>query len=355
MREAAKKKPTPKRKRPALPRYNGPYTREHQQADIQLADDCRVSLRVYRSPHTVMRLLQRAAQGPDAKLRGRANYDLGELHEEGAKGHIKRDPYVARGFYEKAAADGDNPASIRMLRMEHFPEVYIKLRPEEFAPPRRGEKSPGSLLHANDLYVQKKYAEALSVITYHAKRGASNAQYALAIMYGVGDGVEADVLRARAWCYLAARSGFEEAESALGCDLVFDRIVPSDVAEFWLKRAIKRNDPEAIGHFGILNMHSLDWRRKPNQKLGLTYLEKAASLGSAFAMLRLGEIYLGKVFKDSVIPDIERAKALYIAAADTGNEEAINLLRKDFRLKYLGRGTVSAITSRKRAEQKPSI
>lgn len=349
-----KEKPAPKRKGPALPRYEGPYTREHQQADIQLADDYTVSLRVYRSPRTIMRLLQRAAKGPDAKLRGQANYHLGELHEEGAKGHIKRDPYVARSFYEKAAADGDNPASIRMLRMEHFPEVYIKLRAEEFAPPRRGEKSPGSLVRANDLYDQKKYAEALPILVYHAKRGSSHAQYTLAIMHGVGDGVEADVLRARAWCYLAAKNGLEEAESALGCDLVFDRIVPSDVAEFWLKRAIRRNDPEAIGHFGILNMHSLDWRRKPNQKLGLRYLEKAASLGSAFAMLRLGEIYLGKVFQGSVTPDIERAKALYIAAADAGDEEAIKLLRRDFRLKYLGRGTVSAITPRKRAAHKPS-
>jgi TPR repeat protein len=346
-----KKKPTPKG-RPQS-HSDGTYTSEQQKADFNCATGYKNGKVLVRSPAIRVQLLHRVAQGPSAKWRGHANYKLGALHEEGIKGLVKRDPYLARGFYEKAAADGDHPASIRMLRMEHFPEVYIKLRQSEFAPPRRDERSPGSLQRATELYSQEKYTEALPIFIYHARRRSSDAQYTLAIMYGLGDGVEADELRARAWCYLAAKSGLKVAQSALGCDLLFDRTVPNDEAELWLKRAARRNDPEAIGHLGIMNMSSLDWRRKPNVKLGLSYLEKAASMGSPFAMLRLGEIYLGKVFTGSVTVDHERAKAWYMAAADTGDQEARKLLRKDFKMKYDGRAVAVGKTAPPKSRSGP--
>lgn len=58
-----------------------------------------------------------------------------------------------------------------MLRMENFPEVYIKLRPDEFALTKDRAKSPGSLRLATKLFTQERYDQALPLLIYHAKRG----------------------------------------------------------------------------------------------------------------------------------------------------------------------------------------
>lgn len=336
-RGTTKKKPAPKRKGPAVPRYDGPYTREHQKADIRLADDYMMGKGVVRNPTTARRLLQRAAQGPDAQSRGRANYLLGNLYENGIGGHIKKSWHIAFEYFQKGDTDGYDQASFRMHRLEYFPDIYIRLREDEFAPPPRGTKSPGNLTKGDALYDQEKYAEALPILTYHAKRGSRDAQYTLAFMYALGEGVEVDKLRCRAWCYLAAKNGLTAAQTALGCEFFYDLTVAdcTDEIEFWLKRAARRNDPDAIAHWGLVVMSGRDWRRKTDEKMGVELLYKAASLGSSFAMLKLGDAYLGKVH-GRISVDRNKAKDWYLAAAEAGDQPARDRLRREFKIKYDG-------------------
>lgn len=339
-----KKKPVPKRKGPALPRYDGPYTSEHQQADIRLAYDYMMGKGVVRNPTTGKRLLQRAALGPDAKLRGDANCSLGNLYEEGRRKYIKRDRHTALDYFLKAAADGSDYAPHRIRRLEYFPDIYIKLRQEEFAPLPRGTKSPGSVQRADELYAEKKYADALPILLHHAKRGATGAQFTLALMYALGDGVKADKHRCRAWCYLAAKGGLTEAQTALAHELYDDYSIHDTGHEIepWLKRAARKNDPEAITLLGLLTMSPRNYDQIWNIKLGLSQLERAASLGSSLAMLKLGDYLSGKQKHIHVTLNRNRAKKWYMAAAaSSGEEEAAEAraqLRKQFQIKFSGPG-----------------
>lgn len=162
-------------------------------------------------------------------------------------------------------------------------------------------------------------------------------------MYRLGCGVKADDLCVRAWCYLAAKRGHEDAQTALGHELFFDHIVPTNEKETWLKRAARRKDPDSVAYLGILAMHCRESGRKLDVKLGLSRLEKAAAMGSTFAMLRLGELYLGKLFSGYVTIDRDQAQFYFMAATDAGEEDGIKQLRKEFKVKYDGRSAAKPI------------
>lgn len=159
-------------------------------------------------------------------------------------------------------------------------------------------------------------------------------------MYALGYGVEVDKLRCRAWCYLAATSGNPAAQCALGSELYYDTTIFDCGYEIalWLKRAAKRNHPEAIALLGLLALYPRDYAQKRDVKLGLSRLEAAASRGSSFAMLTLGDLYLGRRRHVDMTTDPGRAKAYYMAAVDAGEPGARERLRKEFKVKYDGKG-----------------
>ena len=66
-----------------------------------------------------------------------------------------------------------------------------------------------------------KYKEALSLYRQAAKHGHSGAQFMVAMMYLVGDGVNADEKEAFRWCVKAAEQGNLDALCSLG-DMHFD-------------------------------------------------------------------------------------------------------------------------------------
>ena len=299
-----------------------------------------------------MRLLRRAAQGPDAALRGKANFHLAHRHEMGERGVTKHDWHVALAYFEKALADGHPHAALRIRRLEYFPDIYIKRRQEEFVPPPREMRSPGSLKLAEDLYFQGKYAEALPLLLHHAKLGSADAQYRLAMMYALGEGVDPDKHRCRAWCYLAAKSGHPEAESALGQELFHDHSIfhTGDEIERWLKRAAERKDPDAIMALGLLLIHPRRYGNIFDVPRAMRMLKEAASLGSTEAMVHLGDFYAGYKSRllDKTNPDY--AKKWYLAAAKAGDAKACDRLRKVFKIKYDGADSAKAKTS---AAKKP--
>ena len=64
----------------------------------------------FRDTDAAIRLLQRAADGPDRGGRAHAYNRLARLYEAGVPGHLQRDRKTAARYYADAAAEGSNPS-----------------------------------------------------------------------------------------------------------------------------------------------------------------------------------------------------------------------------------------------------
>ena len=89
------------------------------------------------------------------------------------------------------------------------------------------------------------YATALSILVPRAQRGEPEAEYRLALLYGMGQGVPQNYIGQAAWYYEAAERGYAPAQLALarlyfvGVGLPRDRIA----AYVWANLAASRFPP----------------------------------------------------------------------------------------------------------------
>lgn len=148
-----------------------------------------------------------------------------------------------------------------------------------------------------------------------AKRGDSNAQYELGMIYHEGRGVAKDLSRAAWWWRKAAEQGHIKAQYNLGVLYYKGNGVRQDVAKavMWWRKAAERGHPEAQYNLGLVYSSGrgvpVDYREAAK------WYRMAAVQGGEKAQYNLGVLYA----KGEAFPaDYVQAHAWFsIAAADT--------------------------------------
>ncbi len=105
-----------------------------------------------------------------------------------------------------------------------------------------------ALLYRDGIGVDKDLRAAVRWLTKAAERGHPNSQYALGRMYEKGEGGYQDIAKAREWYILASRLGRHAgAQFALGQLYFKGSGVPQDFAEahVWFRKAARRGHPAA--------------------------------------------------------------------------------------------------------------
>ncbi len=307
----------------------------NQAADLHLADLHFKGDGVAKDPAEGLRLLHRVASGPYASSRRLANFKLGELNQDGIPGHLTPSRIAALGYFQKSAADHYEPANARLAELARYPDVIVELHRSEFTGRPQGTE-PAPLGKGAELFRVGNDAAAFPIFLYHAHNGSVAAQWVVAAMYHLGQGVAVDEMRYKGWCYMAARNGQREAQAALGTEFYLGRILPrSDAeAEIWLTRAAKQGDAEAHRILGLIALDPQDKRKRRDEVRAFRHFEAAAAAGSARAKLHLGGFYLG----GSGVPrDRDKARDNYMAAADAGIPEAKALLLEHFNIVHDGK------------------
>ena len=85
-------------------------------------------------------------------------------------------------------------------------------------------------------YEQGDFAAALAEWRQLAEEGNLQACHNIAIMYDMGQGVEADLAQAQQWCERAAQGGSVPAQAHLGY-LLIQQQQPEQAAQWWTKAA----------------------------------------------------------------------------------------------------------------------
>ncbi len=145
-----------------------------------------------------------------------------------------------------------------------------------------------------------------------------DAMYQLGLTYQEGLGVKKDIKEAIKWFTKAAKHGLVGAESALGKIHLNGIGVPIDIkkAISWYKKAAAQDEPEALYVLGKFYYES----SKEEQDLGLEYLTKAAAEGSDKAQLQLGEMFEKGIYFGI---DMDEALSWFNLSAEYGNNQAM--------------------------------
>lgn len=93
----------------------------------------------------------------------------------------------------------------------------------------------------------------------------------------------------------------------------------------WYEKAAKLNNPIALTELGYAYLYPEDDKQKPNNQLGIQYLEKAIQLNDAEAMNYLAVWYTDQSDKPQ---DKDKAKQLYLRAAQLGSVDAMQNLAR---------------------------
>jgi len=162
--------------------------------------------------------------------------------------------------------------------------------------------------------------DALAWYEKAAQQGSMNAATDIGLMYANGKGVTRDTTEAVSWFRRAAEGGDASAQYNLA--LMYERGegVPRDYREAvrWLKAGADQNLVPAIVDLAEFSLEPPDSKIPRDTAKAVEYYEKAASLGSVVAQVRLGTIFTkglpGKV-------DYEEAANWYRKAADQNDPD----------------------------------
>lgn len=140
-------------------------------------------------------------------------------------------------------------------------------------------------------YDKAEYATALKELTPLAEKGNAKAQYRLAKMFNLGQGLPPDKMEAAKWFHRAAQQGLAEAQGALGYLCLVGEGVSqnSDLALEWTRKAARQGD--ATAQFNLSVMHSEKFGIKKNPAESLKWLRKAADQRHPEALNTLGALY----------------------------------------------------------------
>jgi TPR repeat protein len=216
---------------------------------------------------------------------------------------VPKDLAQAAYWYRKAADQG-NPAA----------QVYV------------------GYLYTAGVGVPQDTAEAIRWYRRAASSNSAQAEVNLASHYMRGDGVKQDTAEALRLLRSASEKGYGRADAYLGWASYMGSGVPVDhaAAEAWLKRGVKRHDPEAECFLAAWDSHEPG--HVPDLALEARLLRLSAATGYVQAIHSLGLLLVNH-------PDLPQAKEeatnLLMSSAKAGywpSSAALGILARDGRL-----------------------
>mgnify|MGYP003582382379 CR=1 FL=1 len=174
---------------------------------------------------------------------------LGDIHQYGMG--ITADPAIARGYYQRAAKQGDIASRQKLLladalmqngqpQLPNHPQHNNSSAVIEYH--RRNEKIFRSAFARHyGLGCRQDYAEAARLYQEAALYHHPKAQTNLGLLYYNGQGIKADASRAAYWFEQAAQQDDAVAQYNLACLYYYGHGVPADhdTARHWLNSAIE--------------------------------------------------------------------------------------------------------------------
>lgn len=187
-----------------------------------------------------------------------AQRNAGYLYRDG-EGGLAQDDRLALVWFQKAAAQGDNPS------LDELGDIFFY-----------GRGVPKDLRAAADAY--RKAATA----------GHAAAQYSLGNMAEYGNGMPKDEAAAVAWYRKAAEQGYATAQFALGKMLSDGRGAAKSEREAgqWYRKAAEQGHAKAQNNLGHLYEHGQGVLQDDAE--ALAWYERAARQGNAWGQRNLG-------------------------------------------------------------------
>jgi tetratricopeptide (TPR) repeat protein len=168
--------------------------------------------------------------------------------------------------------------------------------------------------------VVQDFTQARKWLNEAARKGHSDAQFELGLMYEKGEGVVQDIYMALKWYNKAIEMDQPFAYLRIGCIYVEDKGVPQDMnkaMQYWLKGAVKGN----LGcQFLIAYYHEKGQGVKQNYVIALYWYKKAAEESNNSA----SQYKTGLMYEkcDNIEGNYDHALAWYAKAAKQGNTDA---------------------------------
>ncbi len=179
---------------------------------------------------------------------------------------------------------------------------------------------------------------ALGLYLKAADKGHAQAQYRLARLYYLGDGIPQDYKEAFKWAYKAVNQGERDAYLIMALLHYYGNGIEKDhkIARGWLEKSIKKFDDDksegtknhstALALLGKMVFYGEGGKK--DKKQGMTYMHKANKYYHHRAQSQLADLYYDK-------GDLQNALIWYKRAALAGNRSAQAILAQ---LYYLGKG-----------------
>ena len=166
-------------------------------------------------------------------------------------------------------------------------------------------------------YEQGDFAAALAEWRQLAEQGNLQACHNIAIMYEMGQGVEADLTQAQQWCERAAQGGSVPAQAHLGY-LLIQQQQPEQAAQWWTKAA---QTGDADAQFSLGQLYYLGQGVAKDDEEAADWFEAAALQNHMGAQFNLGVMYAnGQRYA--------HAKYWWTKAAHSGDEQAQAALKQ---------------------------
>ncbi len=261
-----------------------------------------------------IRYLKQVTTVGDAVWRKVAFQKLAMIYESGTTA-IAPDRSVAYSYALEAQKLGGDMNST-LQRLSQFPEVTYQRLIDRYSA-NSSDIAPAGIESALREASSGNFAKAENIFLWHAKRGNSDAQYAMSLILRTREEVtsRADAI---VWGYLSARNGVAAAQREYGDYLIRETYAPLAEAYSWLERAAAQGDAKAVGIMGDFRLISVKGVQ-PDARLAAKYFTRAVEMGDVASAVRLGDLYYQGL---GVAQDKSIAYQLYQEAARAGELSA---------------------------------
>ena len=224
-----------------------------------------------------------------------AQFVMGEFLRVGDV--VERDAEKARYWYERARANGYEPAAVRLRQMAALQPALV---PPPTRPRARTQAAAGTETLSADiveaaeqgrrLYQARDFLGALRLLLTAAEGGHPAAQYGVGIMYFRGEATPKDERAALRWFLEAAQGGIAQAQHEAAVMLFNGVGCERDPAQafYWSEQAAAQGHVESAYNMAMFLINGVGAPR--NSQRALEYLKQAASLGHAEARLSLARL-----------------------------------------------------------------
>jgi TPR repeat protein len=233
-----------------------------------------------------IRYLKQVTTVGDTVWRKIAFQKLAMIYEVGATA-IAPDRSVAYSYALEAQKLGGDMNST-LQRLSQFPEVTYQRLIDRYSA-NTSDIAPAGIESALREASSGNFTEAEKIFLWHAKRGNSDAQYAMSLILRTSDDV-ASRADAIVWGYLSARNGVAAAQREYGEYLIRETYAPLAEAYSWLERAAAQGDGKAAGIMGDFRLISVKGVQ-PDARLAAKYFTRAVEMGDVASAVRLADLY----------------------------------------------------------------